>query len=141
YPDIQKRELDTVTSRERLPTFEDRPRLPFVDAGCKEVLRWRPVAPLGSMPLVAAPHTTMEDIVYKGYFIPKGAKAILHNSSLYPEPEVFNPERFLDPDGSLQEGPRLTSAFGYGMRICPGWQCLSLDSALPVDVRLEHGPG
>ena len=51
YPGVQKKaqdELDIVTGRERLPTFEDRPRLPFVDAVCKEVLRWRPVTPLGA---------------------------------------------------------------------------------------------
>jgi cytochrome P450 len=51
HPDIQKRaqeELDAVTGRERLPTFDDRPRLPFVDAVCKEVMRWRPVIPLGA---------------------------------------------------------------------------------------------
>jgi cytochrome P450 len=49
-PEIQtmaQEELDAVTGRERLPTFEDRPRLPFVDAICKEVLRWRPVSPIG----------------------------------------------------------------------------------------------
>ena len=53
YPDIQKKaqdELDSVIGRERLPTFEDRPRLPFIDAVCKEVIRWRPVAPLGVFP-------------------------------------------------------------------------------------------
>ena len=51
YPDIQKKaqdELDSVTERERLPTFDDRPRLPFIDAICKEVLRWRPVTPVGA---------------------------------------------------------------------------------------------
>ena len=51
-PEIQKmakEELDTVTRRERLPTFEDRPKLPFVNAVCKEVMRWRPVAPLGEL--------------------------------------------------------------------------------------------
>ena len=50
-PDAQKKardEIDAVMGRERLPTFEDRPRLPFVDAICKEVLRWRPVTPLGA---------------------------------------------------------------------------------------------
>jgi cytochrome P450 len=49
YPEVQKKaqdEIDAVTGRERFPTFEDRPRLPFVDALCKEVLRWRPAAPL-----------------------------------------------------------------------------------------------
>ena len=51
-PEIQtmaQKELDAVTRRERLPTFEDRSRLPFVDAICKEVTRWRPVAPLGEL--------------------------------------------------------------------------------------------
>jgi cytochrome P450 len=50
-PEIQtmaQKELDAVTGRERLPTFEDRPRLPFIDAICKEVLRWKPVTPLGA---------------------------------------------------------------------------------------------
>jgi cytochrome P450 len=50
HPEIQitaQKEIDAVTGRGRLPTFDDRPRLPFVDAICKEVLRWRPVAPLG----------------------------------------------------------------------------------------------
>jgi cytochrome P450 len=53
YPGIQKKaqdELDSVIGRERLPTFEDRPRLSFIDAICKEVLRWRPVTPLGAFP-------------------------------------------------------------------------------------------
>jgi cytochrome P450 len=51
-PEIQKmaqEELDRVTRRERLPTFEDRPKLPFVDAVCMEVIRWRPATPLGEL--------------------------------------------------------------------------------------------
>jgi hypothetical protein len=50
FPDVQKKaqdELDSVIGRDRLPTFEDRLRLPFVDAVCKETLRWRPVGPVG----------------------------------------------------------------------------------------------
>ena len=51
-PDIQtiaQAELDSVTRRERLPTLGDRPTLPFVNAVCKEVIRWRPVLPLGGL--------------------------------------------------------------------------------------------
>jgi cytochrome P450 len=51
-PEIQtiaQKELDVITRRERLPTFEDRSRLPFVDAICKEILRWRPVVPMGGL--------------------------------------------------------------------------------------------
>ena len=49
HPEVQKKaqdEIDAATGRERFPNFEDRPRLPFVDALCMEVLRWRPAAPL-----------------------------------------------------------------------------------------------
>jgi len=48
-PELQRKaqdEIDNVTGRARFPTFEDRPKLPFVDALCKEVLRWAPASPL-----------------------------------------------------------------------------------------------
>jgi cytochrome P450 len=47
-------------------------------------------------------------------------RAIFHDPSIYPEPDVFKPERFLNPDGGLRDDPVLLSAFGYGKRICPG---------------------
>jgi Cytochrome P450 len=52
YPDVQKQaqdEIDSVIGRDRLPTFEDRPKLPFVDAVCKEALRWHPLVPVGGL--------------------------------------------------------------------------------------------
>jgi len=39
---------------------------------------------------------------------------------LYPEPNAFKPERFLNADGSLRDDPVLISVFGFGKRICPG---------------------
>ncbi|KAI0289360.1 cytochrome P450 [Russula brevipes] len=145
YPDLQKTaqaELDSVIGRERLPTFQDRPRLPFIEAVCKEVLRWQPVTPVG------VPHAAIRDDVYAGYFIPKAyayfsrccgywkymvgyilytftmastlSRAILRDPALYPRPDIFKPERFLNPDGSLRDDPILASAFGFGKRICPG---------------------
>jgi cytochrome P450 len=50
YPDFQKKiqaEIDSVVGRDRLPTFEDRENLPYVEATCKELYRWITVAPLG----------------------------------------------------------------------------------------------
>jgi hypothetical protein len=50
HPEIQikaQEEIDAVIGRGRLPIFDDRPRLPFIDGICKEVQRWRPVAPIG----------------------------------------------------------------------------------------------
>ena len=68
HPEAQRKaqdELDRAIGRDRLPTFADRPNLPYVDALVKEVLRWNPVAPLG------LPHVTFSDDVFEGYHIPK----------------------------------------------------------------------
>jgi cytochrome P450 len=39
---------------------------------------------------------------------------------VYPEPDAFKPERFINSDGSLRDDPVLASIFGFGKRICPG---------------------
>ena len=73
YPDVQKKaqaELDAVIGHDRLPTFADQDSLPYVSALAKECLRWRAVAPLGM------PHTSTEDLEYRGYLIPRGTLLI-----------------------------------------------------------------
>lgn len=40
-------EIDRVIGTDRLPTFDDEPKLPFVSALSKEVFRWQQVAPFG----------------------------------------------------------------------------------------------
>ena len=73
-PSVQSRaqsELDTVLGPGRTPTFEDRPRLPYIEAVCREVLRWRPAVPLGT------PRCSLEDDEYEGHFIPKGIATLL----------------------------------------------------------------
>jgi|SRR5579862_4574661 len=50
FPDTLKaaqEELDRVVGPDRLPTFDDEERLPYIRAMVKETLRWRPVAVLG----------------------------------------------------------------------------------------------
>ncbi|KAF7346306.1 O-methylsterigmatocystin oxidoreductase [Mycena sanguinolenta] len=122
YPEIQKKaqtEIDTVIGTRRLPEFEDRPSLPFVEALYREVMRWKPAGPLG----VARAST--EDDVYNGYFIPKGTTVICNiwamtrDESVYPEPDRFNPDRFFTADGRLKEDDTIL-AFGFGKRICAG---------------------
>jgi cytochrome P450 len=75
-PEAQQKaqaELDAVVELNRLPEFEDRVNLPYINALCKELLRWNPLLPLGFA------HATTQDDIYNGYFIPKGA-LILGNS-------------------------------------------------------------
>jgi cytochrome P450 len=47
-------------------------------------------------------------------------RAILHDPEIYPDPEEFKPERFLNEDGSFRDDPTITMSFGIGKRICPG---------------------
>ena len=53
-------------------------------------------------------------------FLMRFVRAILHNPDLYPDPEEFKPERFLNEDGILRDDPAISLAFGAGKRICPG---------------------
>ena len=39
-------EIDAVVGKDRLPTVDDRPLLPYLDAIFRETLRYSPVAPL-----------------------------------------------------------------------------------------------
>lgn len=50
HPDVQQKAqklVDSVVGPKRLPTFHDRPSLPYIDAILRECLRWHPVFPLG----------------------------------------------------------------------------------------------
>jgi cytochrome P450 len=42
-------EVDSVIGHERLPEMDDRGSLKYVECVIKEVLRWRPVAPVGEL--------------------------------------------------------------------------------------------
>jgi len=73
FPDVQKKaqaELDEVIGRGQLPTFADYDHLPYIRAVVKEIMRWRPVGPVG------IPHRVIQNDVYEGYHIPKGAICI-----------------------------------------------------------------
>ncbi|KAJ7016951.1 cytochrome P450 [Mycena alexandri] len=117
-PKAQK-ELDAVVGPDRLPTFEDFDDLPFIRAIVNETLRWRPVAVLGG-----TPHSSTEDLIYEGMFIPKGSTIIANlwgihlNPVDFPDPHRFDPERFMSKRD--YPGPWQHSSFGYGRRVCPG---------------------
>ncbi|KAL4953791.1 cytochrome P450 [Aspergillus filifer] len=120
YPDVQKTaqaEIDTIIGRLRLPTTDDREKLPYINALVKEALRWHPVIPMG------IPHRAMADDICSGYRIPKDSVilanlwAFTHDENTYQTPSEFNPSRFL---GDSPEKDPHTLVFGFGRRICPG---------------------
>ncbi|KAI4886234.1 hypothetical protein NFI96_023518 [Prochilodus magdalenae] len=124
YPDIQKRlqeEVEKVVDRNHLPTIEDQSRLPYVMAFIYEVMRFTTFIP------VTIPHSTTNDTSINGYPIPKGTVIFInqwslnHDPAKWDQPEVFNPQRFLDENGALNKD--LTSSvliFSLGKRRCIG---------------------
>ncbi|KAK0185227.1 cytochrome P450 [Armillaria mellea] len=123
YPEVQAKaqaEIDAVIGDDRLPRFDDRERLPYVNALVCEVTRWHTVGPTG------IPHYVTEDIHQSGYSIPKGSLIVaniwkmLHDSTVYNEPFKFNPDRFIRTETKEPELDPYTMVFGFGRRICPG---------------------
>ncbi|EMD36016.1 hypothetical protein CERSUDRAFT_52754 [Gelatoporia subvermispora B] len=111
-------EVDHVVGQDRMPSVDDIPNLPYIDAIVKETMRWHPSLPLG------VSHAVSEDDEYEGYFIPKGTAVLANVWSIAFEPNdkydphMFIPERFLDPSRPVID---LSAwAFGFGRRICPG---------------------
>ncbi|THH06109.1 hypothetical protein EW146_g9716 [Bondarzewia mesenterica] len=119
HPEAQERayqEIISVVGADRLPGLEDRHSLPFVDTVIQESHRYNPAIPLVT-------HSNTEEDEYIGLRIPKktwimaNVWAMLHDESVYPDPDNFVPERFAS--GSVQPDPRRL-LYGFGRRRCPG---------------------
>ncbi|KAF9064689.1 cytochrome P450 [Rhodocollybia butyracea] len=63
--------VDAFVGTDRLPDFNDKGKIPYVDA-----LIWE------GLPL---PHCTAQEDVYRGYYIPANTVAILHDPAVYGE--------------------------------------------------------
>ncbi|OGM40602.1 cytochrome P450 monooxygenase [Aspergillus bombycis] len=106
FPEAQRKaqaEIDRVVGPDRLPSFQDRENLPYINAMVKEILRWHPVLPMGTA------HTSVQD-----------DRAFTHDPSTYPDPHAFKPERFLSYEGHDPEANPYYFVFGFGRRVCPG---------------------
>ncbi|THH28084.1 hypothetical protein EUX98_g6101 [Antrodiella citrinella] len=108
-------ELDRVVGPDRLPDWEDRDNLPYLVSVMKEVYRWNVPVPL------AVPHVVGRDDVYQNFKIPAKSLVIGNiwgmskDESLYPDPDSFKPERFLEmAPGSLADPKNMV--FGFGRR-------------------------
>lgn len=114
-------EIDKVVGRDRLPSAEDQPHLPYVMAFLYESLRFSSFVP------VTIPHSTTVDTTLMGYRIPKDTVifvnqwSVNHDPLKWSTPEDFDPTRFLDENGFLNKD--LTNSvmiFSVGKRRCIG---------------------
>ena len=124
YPEVQARvhaELDDIIGPGRLPRLDDRGKLPYLESTIAEVLRISTIVPL------SLPHKATCDTSLGGYDIPKDTVlisnlwAIHHDKDEWEEPDVFNPERFIDSQGKFAgSGVRSFLPFSAGRRGCLG---------------------
>lgn len=129
YPEARAKayeELLRVVGTSRSPTFEDENDLPYIRAIAKETMRIRPVTNIGT------PHYTTAPVTYKDIYIPANSVvaiqqyAIHYDPTLFPDPERFNPDRYLsfpEKSGFYSAGSadkRDHWNFGAGRRICSG---------------------
>ncbi len=115
-------EVDDVLQG-RVPSAEDVDRLPYTMAVLQESMRLYP-------PVPAVSRVALEDDVVGGARVKKGAGVLVlpyvihRDPTLWPNPEGFDPRRFLAPElGGTMTPDRPKQAFmpfGAGRRICVG---------------------
>lgn len=120
-------ELQSVFSEDDStePTFSDLQSLKYTEMCIKESLRLYP-----SVSFIS--RLASKDIdTFSGYRIPNGTHIHIHiydlhhNPNIYPDPEKFDPDRFL-PENTLTRHPFAFLPFSGGPRNCIGMLVLDL---------------
>jgi len=116
HPEVRDRLRSELQSLGDAPDPAEIVRLPYLTAVCNETLRIVPVA------ILTFPREAMEPIEIMGYPIASGTLLwgciylLHHREELYPQPQQFKPERFLQHPFSPYE----FMPFGGGARRCIG---------------------
>jgi cytochrome P450 family 110 len=114
-PIEKKKLLDEIDKLGDSPEPEAIVALPYLDAFCQETLRIHPVAPNVARQL-EHPFELAGQTIPAGTTLAASIMMLHQNEKLYPEPNKFRPERFLDRKFSPYE----FIPFGGGPRRCIG---------------------
>ncbi|KDP38432.1 hypothetical protein JCGZ_04357 [Jatropha curcas] len=124
-PDVLKKaqnELDIHVGRKIQVEESDIKSLVYLQAIIKEAFRLYPAVPL------LIPHESMEECIIDGNHIPPKTRLIINAAKIqkdpivWPNPEEFQPERFLTAHKDVDFKGQFFELipFGSGRRICPG---------------------
>jgi cytochrome P450 len=126
YPEVQRRvhkEIDACLNEDHRPEIADIKRMPYIRAVLQETLRWSSSVALG------VAHSVVHQTTFRGWTLESGTQLIPnqyaanHDPKTWPEPDKFDPNRFLQEDGSFnQRKAEQAIVFSVGKRRCPGEQ-------------------
>ncbi|KAM4771232.1 cytochrome P450 2K1-like [Rhinophrynus dorsalis] len=120
-PEIQKnvqKEIERVIGSAQ-PKIEHRKEMPYTDAVIHEVQRFGNILPAN------LPHETVQDVSFRGYFLPKGTyvipllASVLTDKNYFEKPDEFYPQHFLDSEGHFVKNEAFM-LFSAGKRSCVG---------------------
>jgi cytochrome P450 len=118
HPEVARQLAAEADRLGRAPRFEDLPALPFALSVFKEALRLYP-------PAYLVGRTALTETRIGAHRLPRGQVVfvsiygIQRRPDLFPEPDTFRPERFMEgSERRLPKGAYLP--FGGGPRICVG---------------------
>uniref|UniRef100_A0A8C8DBX6 Cytochrome P450, family 2, subfamily P, polypeptide 10 n=1 Tax=Oryzias sinensis TaxID=183150 RepID=A0A8C8DBX6_9TELE len=129
YPDIQEKvhaEIDAVIGSSRQPSMADKENMPYTDAVVHEIQRMGDIVPIGVARMAS------RDTILDTYTIPKGTiimpalHTVLHDESVWETPHSFNPQHFLNQDGTFRKREAFFP-FGAGKRVCLGEQLARME--------------
>ncbi|KAH9489496.1 Cytochrome P450 2G1 [Bulinus truncatus] len=122
-PEIQEKIFDEIRTNvgiDRVPTLQDKLKLPYMEATILETQRLSSIAPN------SFPHTCPRDVTIRGFTVPKGAyispclDTVMYDEKIWGDDVMrLRPERFLGPDGKVRT-PEEFIPFSIGRRECVG---------------------
>lgn len=121
FPDVQqkmRKEVDEVLGTNRV-SGHMKQNMPYTEALMQELHRHVSAAPIGLI------HAVAEDVDLGDYLLPAGTHVVIgifqvhNNPTFFPQPEKFDPERFISKEGTFIRDEHVIP-FGSGRRSCPG---------------------
>ncbi|XP_035996627.1 cytochrome P450 2J6-like isoform X2 [Fundulus heteroclitus] len=128
-PQIQERvqaEIDAVIGPSRPPSVVDRENMPYTDAVIHEIQRMGNIIPLNLARMANKDTTVDQYTIPKGTMILATLDSVLHDESMWETPNTFNPEHFLEKDGTFRKREAFLP-FSAGKRVCLGEQLARME--------------